>query len=816
MLQSTKGYPLLKPRTTTARPLSDATEILDTDFEDDFDSSNLNDSPRRSVDSFAGRSVSTVSTENELPTPQSADLSGFSFQVDGNKPVQGPVGPHLFRSSLDSSDFKSSLEVDFVLAKSPVAQTFDLSPAKSQPESDFYRRASPQPSPGQVPQTQLASLTHAVSQLDVGEVGSWSPQQVADWMRRAGFEESVVEKLLINDITGTILLELQFEDLKELDIRSFGKRHRLMNSIQHLRNSLMVSSPPPQGDNSPVCTAPPRKSPNPRSPPPHHDNECNTPTSPNEERRTSPKHRHRSQRRHHRTTEDVRPGDSVSIVAIEQLLPKPHKCSKGENCPKWQKRQRKLARLAKDLPIELYNGSSFISGDPGNAATAENIVYRPKSDATPSLVASSDVLGPQQAAQFKLSEEKLNEVQPRDPQENVRQFLNFQHMSALKLPDEPATPRADTFPSPDTPGSAKTNVTLSENLRHLPKLTIPEEPANGGHSANLSAQRTITPSILANNSRTPTARAPAFHDYNPYMYGQAISPADMYRQETPFSEMDVPVTAVPLGPIERDVSQSVPPDMRYGDQRALPHIVEPIARPSSTKNERQRRRPSFQTLSRLDEDKALRPIETPEDLDATPRAGNRLQKASDRRQTQRPRQNSMEEYDSGSSTTPTDVTHSGWMKKRKTTRLLRHEWQDHHFTLRGTQLAMYPDEQASRRASKALEHIDVDDYAVACSSLASNSKLTAAFKKTVLKRRDSAVDQTAFGFSLIPGTEKNGSSSDKVDRKALFLSSSGKPHHFAVKTRDERIDWMRELMLAKALKKGKEDGGVVRVNGNFI
>jgi hypothetical protein len=38
-------------------------------------------------------------------------------------------------------------------------------------------------------------------------------------------------------------------------------------------------------------------------------------------------------------------------------------------------------------------------------------------------------------------------------------------------------------------------------------------------------------------------------------------------------------------------------------------------------------------------------------------------------------------------------------------------------------------------------------------------------------------------------------------------------HHFSVKTRDERIDWMRELMLAKALRKGRESGASLNVNG---
>jgi hypothetical protein len=40
----------------------------------------------------------------------------------------------------------------------------------------------------------------------------------------------------------------------------------------------------------------------------------------------------------------------------------------------------------------------------------------------------------------------------------------------------------------------------------------------------------------------------------------------------------------------------------------------------------------------------------------------------------------------------------------------------------------------------------------------------------------------------------------------------GKTHHFAVKHKDERIDWMRELMLAKALQQ-KGQGYEVEVYG---
>lgn len=151
------------------------------------------------------------------------------------------------------------------------------------------------------------------------------------------------------------------------------------------------------------------------------------------------------------------------------------------------------------------------------------------------------------------------------------------------------------------------------------------------------------------------------------------------------------------------------------------------------------------------------------------------------------------------------------MKKRKTTRLLRHEWQNAHFTLRGTNLAMHKDESEAHRASRALDNVDVDDYAVACSSAASSSKLSAAFKRSILRNNQNLTkDQAAFAFSLVPSNKEN-------EKKALFgHNNNNKSHHFAVKNRDERIDWMRELMLAKALKKGKDGGSEMQVNGNFI
>jgi hypothetical protein len=142
------------------------------------------------------------------------------------------------------------------------------------------------------------------------------------------------------------------------------------------------------------------------------------------------------------------------------------------------------------------------------------------------------------------------------------------------------------------------------------------------------------------------------------------------------------------------------------------------------------------------------------------------------------------------------VSHAGWMKKRKT-KMLRHEWNDHHFRLSENQLAMHRNDIPQ---SAVLESLNIDQYTVGCSTVASN-KLSTKFKALKIantKEKNTATNDAAFEFQLVP---------DQVHK--------GKTHHFAVKSKDERIDWMRELMLAKALK-AKREGFDVEVNGMGI
>ena len=658
-----------------------------------------------------------------------------------------------------------------------------------------------------------AALSGSDSTDREARIRCWTPQQVVDWMVALEIDPSVIESFYIHDINGAVLLDLEFEDLRELDIQSFGKRYHLWNAICELRgvDGSISPQPTPFQDISRPCT----RNTNRRSPS-RSRNECQSPAD-EESTPISPsggkKRRGRKVPKH---LDVITPAESVSIVAIEQLLPKPHKCAKGARCAKWRKQQRELKQLHDEHGIGRFpisptkGGRIFVAGDPGNAQTADNIVpnvhkqqpqspFRPTSDAIPSVVASSDLLGPGQLPDINslaLHADMLEQLEKRDPQDNVRQFLNFQHM---QLPtDVPPTPPADlvepgsiprsesvplfpiqhhqAYPSLHPPVRSKTPGSIG-NLKNLPKLDIPRSA-----SAAPNLDTTAPPDTGASVCRSATA-----------------SPVHMvYRLGTPASEMDVPLTAVPTGPIARDTSQSVPPNMQFRQQG-------PLSRNHSTRHGSVQdwRRPSM-ILPAVKEGEVFSPPSNPKSPSSRPGVGIRSNtdpssQSSLRRPSVRdPAHHSPETQYFGYGA---DCTHAGWMRKRKT-KMLRHEWQDAHFRLKGTELAMH---DSSRLSAATMDTINVDNYAVACSSVASASKLSAAMKAFHIKNAENAkkaADPAAFAFQLVPSVAEG-------QKKA---ASNSKTHHFAVKTKDERIDWMRELMLAKALQqKGK--GYEIEVNG---
>ena len=687
-----------------------------------------------------------MSTFEEIQTPALNDFKGFNFQLQlqqqqekqgPTKPVEGPVGPHLFRVSQDSI---RTQEHEIYLDWSPVSPQ------------------DPRAGPKTIPTTEQQQKVEEAPDSSV-PLQAWTPQQVGNWMTATGLEVSLVQKFRMHDISGAILKDLQFGDLKELGIVSFGQRHRLWDAIRNLRGGLSVPSTP--ADDPCYSSMSPNLSAAPQQPiRQRRADDCSNPSSPDDDKTKSPTMGRRRARRAVRPDDVISPGESASIVAIEQLLPEPHHCSKGENCSKYKKYQRKMARFAKEFPMELEQYQD------ANAAPSE-VNMRPMSEAVPSVVASSDLLGPGRLPALRLDEDLLRVVQTRDPQENVRQFLSFQHLD--EPTEEPSSPY-EMFPPLSPPGATQAP---HSNLSLLPKLTIPTAKPQDAFSPNRTA-------VPLRQNYTPVTALYSKNDNNG---------SDIFRLGSPASAMDVPVTAIPLGPIERDASHSVPPGMRFGG--------EPISRSNSRADHRQQFRQQF---SPVDRRQASSPIRRPQTANPIERSTSHRHQPSFAMAPLR--ETHLSPIDGLDELTPiaNEVNYAGWMKKRKT-KMLRHEWHENHFRLNGTRLAMHRDE----KVEDALEYIDVDEYAVACSSLASN-KLNAAFKSLKLSsKKKEGNDSSAFSFQLVPAAEKKG----------ILGAATGKTHHFAVKSRDERIDWMRELMLAKA-KQQKADGCEINVNGNMI
>ena len=774
-------------------------------------------------------SFTTLSSFDEVQTPRSVRFRGhFPFETREAKPVEGPRGPHLFHNSITSAQ---SIELQHALSLSPVTPK---DPRQMDAQLQYIHRTT---LPGR-----RASGPFQFSEADLNTkaLPEWTPEMVAQWMLNAGIEIAAAERFVENDINGAILITLRFEDLKELGISSFGIRTRIWEEIHIMRD---LQQPEPQVE-TPIEDEPDRQ-------------------VRRELHGDADKPKRKPSKVRPKINDVISPLESVSIVGIEQMMPKPHHCKKGENCAKWKRNQRMLEAFKKDHPfinIEA-GGVIMVAGNPGNPETAPAIdpnmnddFFRPSSNAIPSMVASSDVMGPGSLAPAQyLQEAVLQSLQQRDPQDNVRNFLNFQSQITNATSEVPPTPPFEMLPQ-DVQQRVINNGT---GLRGLPKLSIPSQSpsplsANRQQPASAHPGNSVPLSAHPLTTRPRSQVVPSFREMSPTT-SEESTPTAPYRFGTPASMMDMPVTMTELPPISRDISQSVPPDMNYRHVQGPPRS---LSRATT-------RRPSFPVLPALDENRIVTPVSLQPSRTFPMRSGSVRQpgqtapKAPPRvhypwTSSEHPTMEraippmstvNISGRHSPVGTGPTEdmtggeaISYQGLMKKRKT-KMLRHEWHDHFFTLRGTRLAVHKDAETAR--NKTLEYIDIDDYAIACSGLAS-SKLNAAFKAMHIRRgsddKASKGDIAAFSFQLIPQDAKGGvklmkkrestlgsilggggnnSSAPSLPGPDGAVNGTGKTHHFAVKNRDERIDWMRELMLAKALKQ-KGEGFEVSVNGNMI
>ena len=95
-----------------------------------------------------------------------------------------------------------------------------------------------------------------------GDPAEWTVDQVVDWARSKGWDEaSVVSKFKEHEISGDVLLEMDINILKEIEIVAFGKRFQVANAIKELKkpasgalleSPAMLTSPRSEGTSSPA------------------------------------------------------------------------------------------------------------------------------------------------------------------------------------------------------------------------------------------------------------------------------------------------------------------------------------------------------------------------------------------------------------------------------------------------------------------------------------------------------------------------------------------------------------------------------------
>lgn len=630
-----------------------------------------------------------------------------------------------------------------------------------------------------------------VSQITEGEIRNWSPDDVSRWLRTAGYDNNVVYWSIDNHITGNILLDLPPTETAQLGAYYLAVKA----SIEYLKSTMQKGMVPESlsRSNSETMSSNGRSTMEGSTHDDHFASERfavgqvthrHLPFRQNPSNGQSytesvlPSGKYLSRNPNGQNGDQLENGDSVSIVAIEENPPKVHSCHKGENCRKYQRDQRRYMRRMREL------GPVFI-GSPGNPETARNLLP----EAGASVVESSEEFA--QSDTSRLSEAALSKVQRLDPQESILSFLEYQHVDeyskhgSLSLDTKNISPGHevdDIYPPNAQPSS------MAAHLRGLPKLRIPGTPDRNSPNTD-----DMTTAVTTNKYFTPTHEKDnsiAVQEYGPFSHVHEAQSIETYRQGTPFSEMDVPIIAIPNDPIARDLSQSVPPTMQYGTLFPPGHTVNPVERSTSSRFR------DVLPLRQVNENKPLTPIEGPADLIRTPRMNQHGFNGS-----------------LSSLASDPDVTRAGYLKKRKTSRGLHH-WreEEEYITLRGKNLYVHKHERDAHRISRAEETIDVNEYSVACPSHGSKSKLSAALRSFQPKNKSNASKKTYdWNFGLVPDVRNV-----KTKKRLALFDNGGKSHHFAAETREDRIDWMRELMLQKALHRAKESGDDIVVNGHMI
>lgn len=193
-------------------------------------------SPIESEGAHAKRSAGGISPTS-VPLPASSTTTNNTSTQNGIFQQQQQI--HQDRQisddrSLDSSrvpDSPAPGKSNFTAPSVGTAPTSFVGTETPKSSNQFANTAQQSPAP-----------STAGSKLAIGPGGDpheWTVDQVVEWGRSKGWDEaSVVSKFAEHEISGDVLMEMDVNILKEIEISAFGKRFQVANAIKDLKKSL--------------------------------------------------------------------------------------------------------------------------------------------------------------------------------------------------------------------------------------------------------------------------------------------------------------------------------------------------------------------------------------------------------------------------------------------------------------------------------------------------------------------------------------------------------------------------------------------------
>ena len=175
-------------------------------------------------------------------------------------PASGSAVPVMTRMSDERSFDSSKGQTSLAGSPAPAASSFggvQNGTSVGTAPTSFVGSDTPKSQNTTTQPSPSPSVTGSRPAAPGGDPHDWTVEQVVEWGRSKGWDEvQIVSKFAEHEISGDVLMEMDVNILKEIDIIAFGKRFQVANAIKELKKGMQGDaaswSPMPDNGVSPV------------------------------------------------------------------------------------------------------------------------------------------------------------------------------------------------------------------------------------------------------------------------------------------------------------------------------------------------------------------------------------------------------------------------------------------------------------------------------------------------------------------------------------------------------------------------------------